>query len=69
MRQDRTLAPEYYPRGAIVSTGEDIPTGHSLRGRLLILSVQPEDINLEELSTAQEHAKNGVYAELMAVYI
>lgn len=69
MRQDRTLAPEYYPRGIILATGEDVPTGHSLRGRMLITELKYGDVNLEQLSIAQKNAREGIYAEVMAAYL
>ena len=69
MRQDGTLAPENWPRGIIQSSGEDVPTGHSLRGRMLITDLHDGDVDLNRLSLAQEHAKKGVYAEVMAAYL
>src|SRR5712691_6728858 len=41
MRPDSTLKPVKPPRGLILSTGEDVPRGQSLRARLLILDVSP----------------------------
>jgi hypothetical protein len=42
-----------YPRGIILSTGEDVPEGHSVRARLLILELSPGDIDPKKLSAAQ----------------
>lgn len=42
-----------YPRGLILSTGEDTPEGHSVRARTLILEISPGDIDTMNLSTAQ----------------
>ena len=42
-----------YPRGIIVSTGEDTPEGHSVRARMLILELSPGDIAADELTRAQ----------------
>jgi hypothetical protein len=39
MRADGTLRPAKPPRGLILSTGEDVPRGQSLRARQLILEV------------------------------
>ena len=41
MRADGGSRPTYYPRGLIISTGEDIPSGQSLRARLLVLELTP----------------------------
>lgn len=42
-----------YPRGIILSTGEDIPDGHSVRARILILELSPGDIDPKKLSEVQ----------------
>lgn len=44
-----------YPRGLILSTGEDTPEGHSVRARMLILELSPGDIEPKALSAAQAH--------------
>ena len=56
-----------YPRGLIISTGEDTPEGHSCRARLVIAEVAPGDITTEKLSEAQ--VNRTAYAEAMAAYI
>lgn len=59
MRQTR------YPRGLIVGTGEDVPRGHSLRGRMVILELgAPLDWPL--VSRCQKAAAAGQYAAAMA---
>jgi hypothetical protein len=59
MNADGTLRPAYHPRGLIVATGEDIPRGQSLRGRLLILEFDSTTVDLGALSTMQNHASSG----------
>src|SRR5262249_34850875 len=44
MRADGSLRPEKPPRGLVLSTGEDVPRGQSLRARLLTLEVSPGDL-------------------------
>jgi hypothetical protein len=39
----------YFPRGVILSTGEDIPEGHSVRGRMMIVELAPGDIGRETI--------------------
>jgi len=34
MRADGSLRPPKPPRGLVISTGEEIPNGHSLRARM-----------------------------------
>lgn len=48
-----SLQETMYPRGMIMSTGEDIPTGHSIRARMMILDIAPGDITKNHLTTAQ----------------
>ena len=47
MRADGGSRPTYYPRGLIISTGEDIPSGQSLRARLLVLELTPGEIPVD----------------------
>ena len=69
MRSDSTLRPAKPPRGLILSTGEDIPTGESLRARILILEVSPKMVSLPVLNQCQSDAGNGLYAQAMAGYL
>ena len=50
-----SLQETMYPRGMILSTGEDIPTGHSIRARMMILDLAPGDITSAHLTTAQHN--------------
>lgn len=43
-----------YPRGIILSTGEDTPEGHSVRARMLILQISPGTITSQNLTTCQK---------------
>jgi hypothetical protein len=47
----------YYPRGLIMSTGEDTPEGHSIRARMLILELSPGDIDVATLTKLQAKRK------------
>jgi hypothetical protein len=54
MRADTTLRPIKPPRGTIVSNGEEVPAGQSLRARMLILEISEDDtINLDILTECQ----------------
>jgi hypothetical protein len=61
------LQQTYYPRGIILSTGEDIPTGHSVRGRMMILELEPNSINPTKLTAAQK--SRPLYAQQMSNWI
>jgi hypothetical protein len=57
------------PRSLILSTGEDIPKGHSLRARLLVLELEKGSVLTRELTTCQADAERGPYAEAMGAFI
>jgi hypothetical protein len=69
MRTDGGSRPTYYPRGLIISTGEDIPSGQSLRARLLVLELTPGQIAADRLSAMQTDAASGIFATAMAGYL
>jgi hypothetical protein len=69
MRSDTTLRTARPPRGLILSTGEELPRGHSLRARLFTIEVSPGDVNLSLLTTCQREAAAGLYAAALAAYI
>lgn len=59
----------YYPRGLLIATGEDLPRGASLLGRLLILEMKRDDVNLSNLTSLQDSARSGRLAAAMAGFI
>jgi hypothetical protein len=69
MRPDTTLRAEKPPRCLIISTGEDVPRGQSLRARILILELGPGQLNFEWLTVCQKQADVGLYASAMAGYL
>ena len=66
MSADSSQRPERAPRGLILSTGEDVPNGQSLRARLVITEFPKEQMNWPKLTDAQADAAKGLYAEAMA---
>lgn len=69
MYADGRLRPDFPPRGLIVSTGEDVPRGQSLRARLAIVEVGPGDVDRDALTVAQKHGATGRSAAAMAGYL
>ena len=69
MRPDTTLRPEKPPRALILSTGEDVPRGQSLRARMLVLELSPGDLDWKRLSRCQRDAASGMYAVAMAGFV
>lgn len=56
------------PRGQMLTTGEDVPTGHSCRARLFIVEWVKSDVDIAKLTAAQETGQAGHYAAAMAGY-
>lgn len=69
MRADTTLRPDKPPRALMVSTGEDVPRGQSLRARMMILELSPGDFDFERLSRCQKEAADGTYTRAMAGFL
>lgn len=69
MRADGTLRPDRPPRGLILSTGEDLPRGESVRARMLHVEVAPGDVDVTKLTQAQATGAEGVYAAAMAGFV
>jgi hypothetical protein len=68
-RADGTVKAAKPPRGLVLSTGEDVPRGQSLRSRLFILELSPGDVVWDKLTDAQGAAAHGAYAGLLAAFI
>jgi hypothetical protein len=69
MRPDTTLRPEKPPRALILSTGEDVPRGQSLRARMLILELSPRDLDWKKLTQCQRDAAGGLHARAMSGFV
>ncbi len=75
LRSDSSFNSARAPRGLILSTGEDVPHGQSLRARLLVLEVarankgQHNAIDFAALTECQKHAREGVYANVTATFV
>lgn len=73
LNANATLKEAKPARCLALMTGEDVPQGHSIRARLLVLEVRQEDIPPEvwkgALTECQAHAREGRFAGLMAAYI
>jgi hypothetical protein len=75
MRADGSLRPTKYPRGLILSTGEDTPKGQSLRARLLVQEICKGDLGPQPptpntlLTACQRDGAAGLYAQCTAGFI
>jgi hypothetical protein len=57
------------PRALILSTGEELPRGHSIRARLLILELPKGSIRATDLTECQREAEDGLYAQAMGGFV
>jgi hypothetical protein len=57
------------PRSLILSTGEDVPRGQSVRARLLIMELSKNAIDAASLTKCQEDAQGGLYVEAMGGFV
>lgn len=69
MKPDTSLRPSRPPRCQYVCTGEDLPRGQSLRGRLIITEMRPGDVPSDKLTAAQKLGDQGLYAQCLSGYI
>lgn len=69
LRPDGTLQPSKAPRALIFSTGEDVPSGHSIRARLWVVEVPAGEMDWQLLTECQRDAREGLYAAAMAGYL
>ena len=68
MRGPQLRAPRP-PRALLLATGEEVPRGHSVRARLLIMELRPGDVDLAALSRCQIAGQEGRLAEAMGAYL
>lgn len=69
MKHDGTLRQPKPPRGTVIATGEDVPSGQSILARLNIQEFSPGDVDLAHLTKCQENGARGLFARAMAGYI
>lgn len=67
-RDGHTLRLAKPPRALTLATGEDLPRGASIRARVLIVEVGPEDVDWSKLSELQRHAGDGDFAQSLAAF-
>jgi hypothetical protein len=66
---DLQARPAPYNRSMTLITGEDLPKGQSLLGRLLVMELGREDVDVVALTQLQQAADVGRLAGLMAAYL
>jgi len=66
---DLQARPAPYNRSLTLITGEDLPKGQSLLGRLLVMELGREDVDVKALTQLQQAADMSRLAGLMAAYL
>lgn len=69
MARDGTVHPDYPPRALIVATGEDLPTGQSIRARAVVVEVDKGDVDPARLRALQEGPGRTAPALAMAGFV
>lgn len=69
MRRDATLSSAKVPRGLILSTGEDLPRGQSLRARMFVVELSTDALNWDGITKCQGDASAGLYSETMSAFL
>lgn len=69
MRADGTLRAAKPPRGLIISTGEDVPRGQSIRARLLACELGPHDLDWLAVTSSQAEAADGLPAQALSGFL
>lgn len=69
MAADGKLRPERPPRCMVLSTGEENPTGQSLKARLFIVELAKGDVDAAVLTKCQADAAGGLYAQATAGFL
>jgi len=65
LNRQSVLMNSFTPRSLLLSSGEDIPTGHSLRARLLVINVEAKSVHLDLLTLVQKNASEGIHVSIM----
>ena len=67
LRSDTSSRKKYIPRGLLITSGEQLPGGHSHTARIFTVEVESSDIDVSKLTAAQ--GKRHLYSIAMAHYI
>jgi hypothetical protein len=69
MGGDGRLREQKSPRGLILATGEEVPHGHSIRARMVIVEVGAGDVDRTLLSKCQRAGAEGRLVEAMGAFV
>jgi len=57
------------PRALVLATGEQVPPGQSIRARLLVVEVAPDEVDQATLSECQDAGQQGHFSAAMGAYL
>ena len=69
LKADRSIRESQPPRGFILSTGEEIPEGHSVGARIARINGRESLSTIEEWQSFTKKAVDGVYAQFLSGFI
>lgn len=69
LRSDGSPRPEKPFRSMVIATGEALPSGHSVRARLLALELTEGMVNKTALNDCQTAASEGMYAKFLSALL
>ncbi len=69
LHSDASLRAARPPRGLILSTGEDVPQGQSLRARLLTLEMPAGAMRWQGVTACQKDAATELYAQALSGFV
>ena len=66
---DGGLSTAHAPRALVLATGEEVPPGQSIRARLLIIEVGPEEVERTTLTECQKAGQQGRFSAAMGAFL
>lgn len=69
MNADGSIRESYPPRALMLGTGEDIPSGYSIRARMIVLEVGKGDVDTARLSALQQTDGRRFPSMMLAGYV
>ncbi len=69
LNSNLVMQPEYYPRCLVISTGESLPEGQSMRARTFVLRVDQKTVDIKTLTQMQTQGADGYFSTAKKEYI
>jgi hypothetical protein len=69
MNKDGRPSEAHAPRALVLATGEEVPQGQSIRARLLIIEIGPEEVERTALTECQKFGQQGRFSVSMGAFL